>query len=144
MTRPATAPRRGPGRPVKLFSGRAPVLAETRTFAAYLRLDADDDEADARRLRVEADRRLRHARLKRELAETLEHPPAPPPAPTTPERDICGITETARRTGISDYRLRQLIQAGTLPALRDGDGTLIQPYRVRLADVAALFAGEAG
>jgi hypothetical protein len=91
------APRRG--RPVKLFASRVAVPAETRTMAAYLRLDADAAEALAAHLHAQA-------RAKRVLAEQLEHPAAVS-APVEREPDTLGIAAAARRTGISGRRLRQ-------------------------------------
>lgn len=136
--------RRGPGRPPKLAAVptarpvlAVPVKAPLRTLAGTLDADADRREADlSRYVRAEE----LYIRRLREQADALRN--AANSVPESETDRYLALPEAAKRLRISTKQLTRWITAGRLPVLRDpATGAPRLPYRLRVADVDAMFRG---
>ena len=78
------------------------------------------------------------AALLHELAERWRARDIPVALPVAHDDGWLSLTDAARLTRLGKGTLVRLIQAGTLPALRDADGAAHVPYRLRRTDIDAL------
>jgi hypothetical protein len=132
-------PARKPGRPSRLVTlglvgpTTVPIKAPLRTVIARLRMDANHDERRAKEY-------TERAAMNRDLADLLESALDAPPPP--PSAAFVSAPEAAKRLRMELKQLHRWIEQGQLPVLRDPDtGQPRKPYRLRLADIEALFRG---
>ena len=131
-------PARRPGRPWKLRALQdAPPAMPLRTAAHTLAVLLEA-EIEARQAALAADQRHLD-RLREQVAQLRETAAAP--VPTAPAEAYLTLSQAAERLAIGPKQLRRWVKQGGLPVLRDPvTGAARQPYRIREADLQALFA----